>query len=42
MLDKLHPFELAIAKEAITEMHDRFIEGVVYLGEPSISAQVNI
>ena len=41
MLEKQSELHLGIAREAITEMHDRFVEGLVYHGDPVISSTVS-
>ena len=40
MLEKQSEYHLSIAREAITEMHDRFVEGMVYHGDPLVSSTV--
>ncbi len=40
MLERQSELHLGIAREAITEMHDRFVEGKVYHGDPVISSTV--
>lgn len=32
---------MKIAREAISEMHDKFVEGIVYQGNPIISSTVS-
>jgi hypothetical protein len=41
MLEKQSEYHLSIAREAITEMHDKFVEGMVYHGDPLVSSTVS-
>jgi hypothetical protein len=41
LLEKQSEFHLSIAREAIAEMTDKFIEGVVYHGAPLVGSNVS-
>ena len=38
--DKLDQHALSVAKEALSETNDRFVESLVYHGDPEISPEV--
>lgn len=42
LLDKQSELHLGIAREAMTEVTDRFVEGLVYHGDPTLSSQVRL
>jgi hypothetical protein len=42
MQEKLNQFRLSVAQEALTETNDKFVEQMVYHGDPVLNPVVRI